>query len=48
MFVLDAAGRRRLMQALPTADAALVVLGGGVKERYRWRPTVQADAPVAR
>jgi thiamine biosynthesis lipoprotein len=36
IFVLDAAGRRRLMQALPAADAALVVLAGGSSERYRW------------
>jgi FAD:protein FMN transferase len=36
MFVLDAAGRRRLMQALPAADAALVVVAGGSTERYRW------------
>jgi thiamine biosynthesis lipoprotein len=36
MFVLDAAGRRRLMQALPAEDAALVVLAGGLEERYRW------------
>ena len=44
MFVLDAAGRRRLMHALPTADAALVVLAGGVVERYRWRSAIQATA----
>ena len=36
MFVLDAAGRRRLMQALPAADAALVVVAGGSSEKYRW------------
>jgi thiamine biosynthesis lipoprotein len=48
MFVLDAAGRRRLMQELPAADAALVVLTGGSSERYRWGTAVQADAPAAR
>ena len=36
MFVLDAAGRRRLMQELPATDAALVVLTGGSFEKYRW------------
>jgi thiamine biosynthesis lipoprotein len=36
MFVLDAAARRRLMQELPDADAALVVLAGGAEEKYRW------------
>ena len=38
IFVLDAAGRRRVMASLPQADAALVVLTGGSKERYRWAP----------
>jgi thiamine biosynthesis lipoprotein len=36
MFVLDTAGRRRVMALLPRSDAALVVLKGGVEERYRW------------
>lgn len=36
VFVLDAAGRRRLMRSLPETDAALVVLAGGVEEKYRW------------
>ena len=36
MFVLEAAGRKRLMRSLPQADAALVVLPGGAMERYRW------------
>jgi thiamine biosynthesis lipoprotein len=36
MFVLDAAGRRRLMQELPATDAALVVLTSGSFEKYRW------------
>lgn len=36
MFVLDAAGRRRLMQELPATDAALVVLTGGSSEKSRW------------
>jgi thiamine biosynthesis lipoprotein len=48
MFVLAAAGRRRLMQELPATDAALVVLTGGSSEKYRWGPAVQAIAPVAR
>jgi thiamine biosynthesis lipoprotein len=48
MFVLDGAGRRRVMTALPQADAALVVLAGGSVEKYRWGPAVQADAPAAR
>lgn len=47
MFVLDEAGRRRVMASLPRADAALVVLAGGVEERYRWGPAVQAVAPAA-
>jgi len=47
MFVLDEAGRRRVMASLPRADAALVVLAGGVEERYRWEPAVQAVAPAA-
>jgi thiamine biosynthesis lipoprotein len=38
MFVLDAAGRRRVMASLPQPDAALVVLASGSKERYRWAP----------
>jgi FAD:protein FMN transferase len=36
MFVLDGNGCRRLMDSLPTADAALVVLVDGSVERYRW------------
>jgi hypothetical protein len=44
MFVLDGAGRRRVMAALPQADAALVALEGGSVEKYRWGPAVQADA----
>jgi thiamine biosynthesis lipoprotein len=48
IFVLDAAGRRRLMDVLPQADAALVVLAGGVAERYRWGSAIQASAPAAR
>jgi thiamine biosynthesis lipoprotein len=36
MFVLDKAGRRRVIASLPHADAALVVLGDGVVEKYRW------------
>jgi FAD:protein FMN transferase len=36
MFVLDAKGRRRLMHALPRADAAVVVLTGGRQEQFRW------------
>ncbi len=36
MFVLDVAGRRRLMQALPQEDGALVILPRGRSERYRW------------
>jgi thiamine biosynthesis lipoprotein len=36
MFVLGATGRRRLMQTLPAADRALVVLAGGSTEKYRW------------
>jgi FAD:protein FMN transferase len=36
MFVLEVAGRRRLMQELPATDAALVVLTGGSFEKYRW------------
>jgi thiamine biosynthesis lipoprotein len=38
MFVLDGAGRRRLMASLPAADAALVVLADGSIERDRWTP----------
>jgi thiamine biosynthesis lipoprotein len=48
MFVLDAAGRGRLMRSLPDADAALVVLVGGVVERNRWRSAIQASARAAR
>jgi thiamine biosynthesis lipoprotein len=47
MFVLDGAGRRRVMASLPPADAALV-LTGGVEERYRWGPALQAVGPEAR
>lgn len=47
MFVLDEDGRRRVMASLPRADAALVVLAGGVEEKYRWGPAVQAVAPAA-
>ncbi len=36
MFVLNGAGRKRVMSALPRADSALVVLAGGDEERYRW------------
>jgi thiamine biosynthesis lipoprotein len=36
MFVQDAAGRRRVMDSLPMADRALVVLGDGSQERWRW------------
>ena len=36
MFVLDGAGRKRVMASLPQADEALVVLAGGGEERYRW------------
>jgi thiamine biosynthesis lipoprotein len=36
MFVLDAAGRKQVMASLPQTDGALVVLAGGVKEKYRW------------
>ena len=36
MFVLDAPGRKKIMQSLPGVDAALVVLASGAKERYRW------------
>jgi FAD:protein FMN transferase len=48
MFVLDAAGRRHLMQALPAADAGLVVLTGGKREKFRWGLAVPAAAPAAR
>ncbi len=34
MFVLDAAGRRRVMASLPQADAALVVLAGGCESSW--------------
>jgi thiamine biosynthesis lipoprotein len=36
MFVLDAAGRRRVVASLPQADAALVVLSASSVEKYRW------------
>jgi thiamine biosynthesis lipoprotein len=36
MFVQDAAGRRRVMDALPNADCALVILAAGAQERWRW------------
>jgi thiamine biosynthesis lipoprotein len=36
VFVLDGDGRRRLMDSLPAADAALVVLVDGAVEKYRW------------
>jgi thiamine biosynthesis lipoprotein len=36
MFVLDGAGRKRVMASLPPADAALVVVAGGAVEKYRW------------
>ncbi|MFL6429320.1 MAG: FAD:protein FMN transferase [Acidobacteriaceae bacterium] len=39
MFVLDAAGRRRVMRSLPEADAALVVLAGDTKRQFRWTGT---------
>ncbi|MES2392703.1 MAG: FAD:protein FMN transferase [Acidobacteriota bacterium] len=48
IFVLDTAGRKRVMASLPRADAALVVLAGGMEERYRWGPAVRAVLPVAR
>jgi thiamine biosynthesis lipoprotein len=48
VFVLDAVGRGRLMRSLPQADAALVVMAGGVVERYRWGSAIQASAPAAR
>jgi thiamine biosynthesis lipoprotein len=35
-FVLDRAGRQRLMRSLPTEDRALVILPGGRRERLRW------------
>ena len=38
VFVLDGAGRRRLMHSLPRADRALLILPGGREERYRWVP----------
>jgi FAD:protein FMN transferase len=48
MFVLDGAGRRRVMASLPGTDRALVVVVGGAAEKYRWGPDVQAAAPAAR
>ena len=36
MFVEDAAERRRVMDALPKADRAMVILSGGTQERWRW------------
>jgi thiamine biosynthesis lipoprotein len=36
MFVEDAAGRRRVMDGLPEADRALIVLAAGAQERWRW------------
>jgi thiamine biosynthesis lipoprotein len=36
MFVEDAAGRRGVMDALPKADRALVILAAGAQERWRW------------
>jgi FAD:protein FMN transferase len=48
MFVLDGAGRKRVMDALPRTDSALVVLAGGHEERHRWVPAAQAVAPAAR
>ena len=36
VFVLDGPARKRLMAALPREDRALVVLPGGVVERYRF------------
>jgi thiamine biosynthesis lipoprotein len=48
MFVLDAAGRRRVMRSLPEADGALVVLAGGVEEKYRWGYVTSAVAAAAR
>ena len=36
MFVLDAAGRKRVMATLPQPDAALVVLVDGKKKQFRW------------
>ena len=37
VFVLDAPGRKRLIRGLPREDRALVVLVGGVTERFRWK-----------
>jgi thiamine biosynthesis lipoprotein len=48
IFVLDAGGRKRLMETLPKSDEALLVLTSGAFERYRWGPALQADAPAAR
>jgi thiamine biosynthesis lipoprotein len=36
IFVMDLQGRRQLMRSLSRADAALVVLAGGVTEKFRW------------
>jgi thiamine biosynthesis lipoprotein len=36
MFVLDGPGRKRVMASLPRVDTALVVVGGGAVEKYRW------------
>jgi thiamine biosynthesis lipoprotein len=41
MFVLGTAGRKRLMHSLPKSDSALVVLAGGVMEKYRWPASVK-------
>jgi thiamine biosynthesis lipoprotein len=38
-FVLNTAGCRKLMRALPEADAALVVLARGARQEYRWPGT---------
>ncbi|HEX6496324.1 MAG TPA: FAD:protein FMN transferase [Acidobacteriaceae bacterium] len=48
MFVLDAAGRKRVMRNLTKADSALVVFAGGKRERFRWGSAIQATAPAAR
>jgi FAD:protein FMN transferase len=36
MFVMGVQGRKQLMRSLPRADAALVVLAGGLTEKFRW------------
>jgi thiamine biosynthesis lipoprotein len=36
MFVEDAAGRQRVMDALPATDRAFVIIASGTQERWRW------------